>query len=63
MKSYSIKSEDGQFFVVTHDKLGHEFPVTQLTKSNAQAEAWCTALRRAAQVNEDRRAQAKGKQR
>jgi hypothetical protein len=57
---YRIKSENGQFIVVTDDKLGHEFDVTMPTRSKAQAEQWCTALGRAAQVNEDRRAKAKG---
>ena len=56
MKTYSVKSDNGRFWVVTHDKFGHEFDVTTSTRSRPQAEQWCTALRRAAQVNAERRA-------
>ena len=63
MKTYSVKSDNGRFWVVTHDKFGHEFDVTTSTRSRPQAEQWCTALGRAAQVNEERRAVAKGKRR
>ena len=67
MPTYTVKSGSGPrgvlYWVITFGPEGQEYPVTQETKSLAQADSWCVALRRAAQVNAERRAVAKGKRR
>lgn len=60
---YSVKTDGKVFWVTATGPHGQEYAVTQTTKSKPQADEWCRALSRAAQINADRRVQAKGRKR
>lgn len=53
--TYRVVPRDGGYAVVTNSMNGTEFVCTVVTKSEAKAEKWAFALRRATQVETDRR--------
>ena len=61
---YSVYSRDDcgkktSYYVIVTNSSGVEYIVTRFTHDKAQAERWCRDLRRAAQVEEDRKQQAR----
>jgi hypothetical protein len=53
--TYSVVSRDGGYAVMTTNVKGIEFICTVVTPEKARAERWAFELRRAAQVETDRR--------
>ena len=53
--TYRVVSHEGGYAVMTANVKGVEFICTLVTREKARAEQWAFALRRAAQVETDRR--------
>jgi hypothetical protein len=53
--TYRVVSRDGDYAVMTANEKGIEFICTVVTHDKVRAEQWAFALRRAAQVETDRR--------
>ena len=53
--TYRVVPRDGGYAVMTANEKGVEFTCTVATPEKARAEQWAFALRRAAQVETDRR--------
>ena len=58
--TYEVFSRGDCYYVITKDRRGVEFICTQFTHDKTLAERWARDLRRAAQVESDRKKAARG---